>query len=63
MKRTKLAFIVLALLVGAVIAVSSAAGFTGHKPPPGQHGKAGTNATMRWDIISVNFATDRKSVV
>jgi hypothetical protein len=61
MKRSRLGFIVLGLFLGLLIAVTSAAG-SGQKGPPGGHGKgnqgkAGPNTTMRWDIISVNFAT------
>jgi hypothetical protein len=56
MKRTKLAFILFALVLGLLIAVSGAAG-SAQKGPPGNHGKGHTNALMSWDIISFNFAT------
>ncbi len=60
MKRSRLAYIVVGLLIGLLIAVASAAG-VGQKRPPGNpgkgHGKAGANTLMRWDIISLNFAT------
>src|SRR5438132_14297662 len=52
MKRFKIAFIALGLLLGLLIAVTSAAG-SGHKG----HAKAGSNTLMRWDIISLDFTT------
>jgi len=60
MKRSKIAFIVLGLLLGLLIAVTSAAG-SGQQAQPVNHGKghakAGSNTLMRWDIISLDFAT------
>ncbi len=61
MKRFKLAFVVLGLLLGVLIAVTAAAG-SGQKGPPGNPGKGhpaktGPNTKMRWDIISVDFGT------
>jgi hypothetical protein len=62
MNRFKLAFVVLGLLFGVLIAVTAAAGSGQKKGPPGHHGngqhkKAGPNTKMRWDIINVDFAT------
>ena len=57
MKRSKIAFVVLGLLLGLLIAVTSAAG-SGQKSPPGKHGKLhAKNTLMRWDIVSLNFST------
>jgi hypothetical protein len=56
MKRSKLAFIVLGLVLGLLIAVTGAAGFA-QKGLPGNHGKAHANTRMQWDIVSLNFAT------
>ncbi len=57
MKRSKLAFVVLGVLLGLLVAVTSAAG-SGQKSPPGKHGKLhAKNSLMRWDIISLDFST------
>jgi len=61
MKRFRLAFVVLGLLLAVLIAVAAAAGSAQKKGPPPHHGKgqgkAGPNTKMRWDIINVDFAT------
>ena len=69
MRRSRLASIVLGLLLGLLIAVTSAAGSghkgppgSGHKGPPGKHGnaqgkghgKTDSNARLRWDIIHLS---------
>jgi hypothetical protein len=57
MKRSKLAFVVLGVLLGLLVAVTSAAG-SGQKSPPGKHGKLhAKNTLMRWDIVNLNFTT------
>jgi hypothetical protein len=56
MKRSKLAFIVLGLVLGLLVAVTGAAG-SAQKGPPGNHGKGHTNARMSWDVVGLNFAT------
>jgi len=56
MKRSKLAFIFLGLVLGLLIAVTGAAG-SAQKGPPGNHGKGQANTGMQWDIVSLNFAT------
>ncbi len=56
MKRYKLAFIFLGLVLGLLIAVTGAAG-SAQKGPLGNHGKGQANTGMQWDIISLNFAT------
>ena len=56
MKRSKLAFIVLGLVFALLIAVSGAAG-SAQKGSPRTHGKGQPNMHMRWDIVSLNFAT------
>ena len=55
MKRQRLAFIVLGLVLALLVAVSGAAGSA--QKGPGTHGKAQPNMDMRWDIVSLNLAT------
>lgn len=60
MKRFKIAFIVLGLLLALLVAVTSAAS-SGQPTSPANHGKgqakADSNTLMRWDIISLDFST------
>ena len=56
MKRYKLAFIFLGLVLGLLIAVTGAAG-SAQKGPAGNPGKGQANTGMQWDIVSLNFAT------
>ena len=61
MRRYGFVFIVLGLLLGLLIAVTTAAG-SGHKGPPAKHGKghakghakAASNHAVRWDIIHLS---------
>lgn len=55
MKRSRWVLL-LALTLGLVIAGMTAAGLPA-KGGPGKKGPHGTNASMRWDIVSINFAT------
>jgi hypothetical protein len=54
MKRSRFMLLV-ALMLGVLVAGVTASGLSA-QPPPGK-GSPAKNALMRWDIVSINFAT------